>query len=265
MVEKFVKSDPAFASDKFLIFADIGLNTPKYADTLEKRGNLVLLDHHATSHHLIGRPWAEIDEKNVRCGSKMLCDYLDQYFANDHRRDYVRYLTNVINDFDLWQKKIPLADQLATLMTFLGQTRFVEKFSFDMIRPLNDEVFLIDFEADLVEILESRRDEAIDELVGKATVREITLPDQTRVTVGFVITDDPNISLLLNRMLERKSEIQVAASVSIAKGAVSLRSRNGEPDVSRIAGIFNGGGHKAAAGHRLPQDINELILEHIYE
>jgi len=272
MVEQFVKKDPIFKEDRFLIFADVGLNTPKYADVLERRGNLVMLDHHNTSLHLVGRHWAEIEEKNQRCGTRMLRDYL---VANVPGGKFIgssswRIFANLLDDHDRWIREIPGSEDMATLMSFLGQQDFITRFVnpkeriCESIREGRGKSFLTEFEEDLLGILQRRRDEAIAEVIEKAIVKEIKLPDDSRVTVGFVITDEPNISLLLNRLLEEKPEIQIAASVCMPKGAVSLRSRGGNPDCSYVAGLFKGGGHKAAAGHRLPQDLSEVILEHIY-
>lgn len=286
MVEKFVKSDPVFQSDKFLIFADVGLNTPKYADILEKRGNLVMLDHHNTSLHLLGRYWAEIEEKNERCGTRMLRDYLIMLGDEEAEKGppfdgplsqcrilkstSYRAFADLLDDHDRWIRKIPGSEDMATIMSFLGQQDFISRFSDPKARvcaniPLGrGKSFLSEFEEDLLGILAKRRDEAIEEAIGKAFVRDVKLPDGTTVTVGFVITLEPNISLLLQRLLEQKPEIRIAASISLDKGAVSLRSRGGEPDCSYVAGLFGGGGHKGAAGHRLPQDLNDMIVEHIY-
>lgn len=273
MVEKFIKSDPIFNSNKFLIFADIGLNTPKYADVLEKRGNLVMLDHHNTSLHLVGRSWAEIEETNQRCGTRMLRDYLIERVPENGK--YIkstswRIFADLLDDHDRWIRKIPGSEDMATIMSFLGQQDFITRFIDPKDRICQNvskqrgKTFLTEFEEDLLGILARRRDEAIEECLKRCKVRSVTLPDGSLVTMGIMITMEPNVSLLLNRLLEERQEVQVAVSVSLEKGAVSMRSRGGSPDVSRIAGLFGGGGHKAAAGHRLPQDMNDLIVEHIY-
>lgn len=277
MVEKFVKKDPDFDSGKFMIFADIGLNTPKYADILERRGNLVMLDHHNTSLHLVGRHWAQIEERNERCGTRMLRDYL--IWINDLegvgqgnilKSSSYRNFADLIDDHDRWIRKIDGSEDMATIMSFLGQKDFIERFKDPKDRICQNiprgrgKSFLTEFEDDLLGLLSKRRDESITEVVKKAKTRVLSLPDGTSVTAGIVITDEPNISLLLNRMLEERSDIEIAVSVCLDKGAVSLRSRGGTPDVSQIAGHFGGGGHKAAAGHRLPPDLNDVILEHIY-
>jgi oligoribonuclease NrnB/cAMP/cGMP phosphodiesterase (DHH superfamily) len=286
MVEKFVKKDPVFSSDKFLIFADVGLNTPKYADILEKRGNLVMLDHHNTSLHLLGRHWAQIEETNQRCGTRMLRDYLIELGDAEAEKgppfdgpftmcrvlksSSYRNFADLLDDHDRWIRKIPGSEDMATIMSFLGQQDFITRFSDPKDRICQNiakgrsKVFLTEFEEDLLGILAKRRDEAIAEAIEKAFVRDVKLPDDTHVNVGFVITMEPNISLLLQRLLEAKPEIQIAASICIEKGAVSLRSRGGVPDCSYVAGLFSGGGHKGAAGHRLPQDLNDMIVEHIY-
>jgi oligoribonuclease NrnB/cAMP/cGMP phosphodiesterase (DHH superfamily) len=273
MVEKFVKKDPVFQGDKFLIFADVGLNTPKYADVLERRGNLVLLDHHDTSLHLAGRHWAEIEEKNQRCGTRMLRDYLIANVpgGNILQSSSYRNFADTIDDHDRWlREKLPLSEDMATFMVFVGQQDFITRFADPKERICQNiaagrsKTLFTPFEDDVINILDRRRDEAIEEAMKKVTVKEIKLSDGSQVIGAFLISNEPNISLLLNRVLEVYPQAQIAVSVCIEKGATSIRSRGGDPDVGRIASLLGGGGHKAAAGHRLPQDLNEIILEHIY-
>jgi oligoribonuclease NrnB/cAMP/cGMP phosphodiesterase (DHH superfamily) len=278
MVERFVKKDPVFQSNKFLIFADVGLNTPKYAEVLERRGNLVLIDHHDTSLHLLGRHWAEIEEKNQRCGTMMLRDYLIRIddenkvgFGRRLKSTSYRIFAESIDDHDRWlRQKLPFSEDLATFMVFVGQQDFITRFADPKDRICQNialgrgKVYFTQFEDDIINILDRRRDEAIEEAMKKVTVKEIKLSDGTQVIGGFVVTNEPNISLLLNRLLEVYPQVQMAVSVCIEKGAVGIRSRAGELDVGRIAGLLGGGGHKGAAGHRLPQDLSEVILEHIY-
>jgi oligoribonuclease NrnB/cAMP/cGMP phosphodiesterase (DHH superfamily) len=273
MVEKFIKKDPAFQGDKFLIFADVGLNTPKYADVMERRGNLVLLDHHDTSLHLLGRHWAEIEERNERCCTRMLRDYLIANVPGGRvlKSTSYRVFAETIDDHDRWlRQKLPLSEDLATFMVFVGQQDFITRFADPKERICQNiaagrgHALFTPFEDDVINILDRRRDEAIEEAVKRATIKEIKLSDGTTVTGGFVITNEPNISLLLNRLLDVHPQAQIAVSVCIEKGAVGIRSRGGQPDVGHIAHLLGGGGHKAAAGHRLPQDLSEVILEHIY-
>ena len=55
----------------------------------------------------------------------------------------------------------------------------------------------------------------------------------------------------------------VACQINIDRNSVSLRSRDGTDD-SEIAMYYGGGGHKAAAGHSLPQHLVEDIIETIH-
>lgn len=97
MLENFVKKDPVFAGDEFIIFADIGLNVPKYATRIDKRGNCVLLDHHKTSAHLADRPWAGVDMD--ACGTELLRRYLGDDIGPEHTVT-CETLARVIDDHD---------------------------------------------------------------------------------------------------------------------------------------------------------------------
>lgn len=268
MVERFIKSDPVFNTDKFLIFADVGLNLPKYADILEKRGNIVLLDHHNTSLHLAGRSWAEIEEKNERCGTVMLRDYLITNFPDEGRfikSTSWRIFASILDDFDRWQNKIPDSERLVNLFAFLGQEDFVEKFIDPKARlGTPSHKLFYKHEEDLLVILERRRSEAIEQCIRKAIRQDLSLPDGSTVSVVYVISAETNVSIILQSMLDANPDSQVAIQLNVDKGSAHLRSRNSNPDVSAIAGMFGGGGHKSASGHRLPQGLSQYIIDEVY-
>lgn len=260
MVEKFVKTDPAFEQDVFLIFADVGLNLPKYAEKFEKRGQLVVLDHHKTSLHMKDREWACI--RMEACGSELLRRYLN--VGNLIPAEYeatCRNLATIIDDHDRWLLNDPLSMDLAAFMSFVGQADFVDRYANGRkVNDLKTDLFT-PFERDVLGILIRRRDEAIVRCIKHAKVRDLFLGNRD-VRVAYVISDEPNTSILLDELLKQKPDVNVAVQVMMSHNKVSLRSRGGVPDVSEIAQQFGGGGHAAASGHLLPHSlIDELIAE----
>ncbi len=250
MLERFVKDDPLFQSDKFLIFADIGFNSSKYSDVLDKRGNCVLIDHHKTSLHMDGRYWANIDMD--ACGTELLRRYLKMDFATD------KFFANVIDDHDRWIGNIPEGHDLAMLMSFLGQQEFIERFRERCTS--NFERMFDSEDLRLVAILKRRRDEFIDEAMKHVRTRDVIICNRA-FRIGYVITDDSNTSMLLMELLKRRSDVQVAAQIMMGHEKVSLRSR-GDFDVSELAQRFGGGGHAAASGHLITKSlIDDLIGE----
>lgn len=257
MVERFIKDEPLINSDKFMIFADIGFpDDTKYVNKLEKRGNCVVLDHHKTSLHMKGRPWCLIDAEG-NGGSACGCELLRQYLGVEDAG--IKYLCGVIDDHDRWLRKDPNSEDLATLTVFLGQKIFVDWFSG---RDFNAGLFT-KTELDMLSVLKERRDENIENAIRKVVVKDIVFNGRT-VKIGYVVTPEPNISLLLDTLLTRKPELDVACSIGIDKGAASFRSKKGL-DVSEMAKYFGGGGHFAAAGHRLPDSLISEMIEVVHD
>jgi hypothetical protein len=288
MVERFVKEDPVFQSDSFLIFADVGLNTPKYADVFEKRGNLVLLDHHKTSLHMKGRTWAEIDAEGnggTRCGTRMLRDYLirlggwyDGYASlNEQARvlksSSYRFFAETVDDFDRWIRSNHQSEDLADLHVFYGQQEFVRRFSGEndpkqrrnsnISDGLSHAGFLTRTEREIIESLRKRRDEQIERAVEKAILREISLSTGS-VKAVVLVSSLPYTSVMLERAQVAHPGTQVAVQVDLDNGKCSWRTDDPEIDVALACREFRGGGHRAAAGHRLPSDLYETVLENIY-
>ena len=281
MVERFVKSDPAIQSDKVLLFTDVGVNGPKYADILEKRGNVILLDHHVTSSHMKDRPWCLIDSDEngdcSKCASVMFLEYLRSCGMLLDTREY-DWLVRVIDDLDRWQKKEKMSELLGTMMVFLGQRDFIDRFKNVSERysrmesnsigffEESSEFFNID-ERMVMSILIKRRDQSIASAIKKAIVRDVSYETsdgtQMEVKVAYVVSSEPNVSLLLDELkIEKSKEANVFALVNFDKRVVSLRSN--VIDVSEMAKYFSGGGHKNAAGHPIPQSLINSIIEEIH-
>lgn len=258
MVERFIKDEQAlFDSDKFVIFADVGVSNPDYADRLEKRGNVHLLDHHKTSAFLKGRPWCHIDCENggTACGTELLRRYLGLERTSDKR------LAAVIDDHDRWKLKIPESTDLATFSVFVGQEEFIDRFAG---RDVSNGLLTVT-EKELLKILVKRRDESIKSAIRKAIVKDVAYVAGAQirtVKVGYILSSEPNVSLLLDQLLEQRNEIDVACQIHLGKESVSLRSKR--YDVSEMAKYFGGGGHAGAAGHRLPPNFVKDLVDEVH-
>lgn len=253
MVERMIKNERLLESDKFIIFADVGLtkgSASKYADELEKRGNCVLIDHHATSEWLSSREWCDIRMEG--CGTELLRQYLGL------EDDSSKALARLIDDHDRWLRKDTMSEQLATFVTFVGHDEFISRF---LSRDINNGVFTL-LEEEMLAIMIRRRDEMIADAIKKVVVREIDLDGET-LKVGYITSQEQNTSLMLNRLLEQRHDIDVAAQINLHKRTVSLRSINGY-DTTKLAQKFGGGGHKAASGHRMSDSIVNELIERIH-
>lgn len=276
-LKKFIDEHPVMKKDRFIIFADVSLSTVEDANVLEKRGNCVLIDHHLTAKHMQDRSWCYIDcdgNSGSGCACMLLLSYLsysrwlwgDIFMANHEVID----LTNAIDDNDRWLQKDPRSAEMAAYMTFVGQKRFVEAFS-DLSRwypPTSVEYggwnkwgagIWKDWERTVLEIIQDQKNNNIERIIRDVIVHDVVM-DNEEIPVAYVVSSEQNVSQLLMTVLDRFPNAKVAAQISVDKGAVSLRSR-GDVDVSAMAKMFGGGGHRSAAGHPLPKNLSKLIVE----
>jgi oligoribonuclease NrnB/cAMP/cGMP phosphodiesterase (DHH superfamily) len=267
-VERFMKNDPVFKTDKFLIFADLGLNQKtafdtKHAEEMEKRGNCVILDHHESSLYLETRPWCRIDMN--ACGTELLRRYLVFYgFMKENTPDAFMKLSNLIDDFDRGFFRDSRALAMADLFTFVGQQRFIDRFKSPWARFI-DENFWGPDELEILDIIRDRRLEATEFAVKRVVKRELLVPEYFSFPLkgAFLVSSEPYINHILMRILDENTDCQFAAQINFDKGSVSLRSR-GDINVREIAQLFGGAGHRAASGHPIPKDTVSEILEFMY-
>jgi len=256
MLERFIKNDLDGFKGKFVIFADIGLagdKGSKYADILEKRGNCVLIDHHVTSTHMKGKEWCDIRMES--CGTELLRQYLKLEDESS------KAMAALIQDHDLWLRNDPRSVDLAAFTVFVGQDIFVERF---MDRDVTKE-FFTPLETEMMAIMIRRRDQFIAAAIRKVIVKDVIWgdTDEKLAKVGYIISPEMNVSLLLDTLLIEKPELDIGCQINFEKGSVSLRSNRGY-DVSEFAEYYGGGGHKAASGHKIADEIMKGIFEEIH-
>jgi len=252
MTERFIKEDLPGLAGKFIIFADIGLSGPnqaRYADELEKRGDVVLIDHHNTSLGLKDRSWCTIRMES--CGTELLRQYLQLEDESS------KALAILIQDHDLWLGKNPLSMDLAAFTVFAGQDVFVDRF---LDRDVRNGVFN-ELETELMKIVTRRRDQFIQILCKKAFVKDVTYGDKI-AKIGYIVSSEMNVSLLLDTLLKQRPEIDIACQINFDKNSASMRSRG--YDVSEFAKYFGGGGHVRASGHRLSDQLIQDLVNEIH-
>lgn len=253
MLERFLKNDLDSLCDRFIIFADIGLTkkSETYVELLEKRGSCVLLDHHSTSLFVDGKPWCDV--RQDICGTEMLRQYLGLEDESS------KALAALIMDHDIWIQKDPRSLDLAAFTVFVGQDIFVDRFvDRDITKGLFDPL-----ETELMKIMTRRRDQFIAACIKKVIVRDVKWGDGRVAKVGYIISGEMNVTLMLDVLLRERPDLDVGCQINFEKGSVSLRSRNGY-DVAEMATYYGGGGHKAAAGHRIPEAMLLDVLKEVH-
>ena len=271
-LRKFVDENHLMKGDRFVIFADVGITSAEDADALEKRGNCVLIDHHLSAKHMQDRSWCYIDcdgNSGSACACKLFLSYMaysyeswSRVFMENHE---ILHLTNAIDDNDRWLQKNPRSAEMAAYMTFVGQKRFIKAFidlsrwgdNFSSLSP--NKTIWYEWEETVLEIIQDQKNKNIERLLRDVIVHDIEM-DNEMIPVGYVVSSEQNVSQLLMTVLQRFPEVKVAAQISVDKGSISMRSR-GDVDVSALAKMFHGGGHRSASGHPLPKNLSKLIIE----
>lgn len=283
VLESFIKKNELMATNDFLIFADVGITDPKYYSLLQGRGNFVFIDHHATSLVL-----EEVEDRSQLyidmggCGAELLRKYLAAVVNPKFDRHSFRSFTAVVDDQDRWLNRYPASQELIMFVSMAGQEDFIERFldvterfslpsfvemqqgdeSVDL-QPLKTTGFFKEFETEFLKVMIRRRDENIETALKKVVVKEQDFPGVGKVKVGYLVSGDPNISLILHLMLDRHPEIQMAVQISLDRNSASLRSR-GDFDTTKVSTLFGGGGHKAASGHKLDKDLAKMIIDEVH-
>lgn len=250
-LERWMKQERngILASDRPIIVADIGTAHPDYIGELDRRGNLVVLDHHKTSIPMVGHDWAIVDVG--ACGTELLRRYLRLDELNDI------CLAEVIDDFDRWQRQIAWSSDLADFHVFLGQHQFVLRFA----ERRFEDVILYEEEDGIIRMIQVRKDEDIAYALRSAIEAPFPLEGAPDASAVILVTDCPYTTHLLDEALQRHPGAQLAVQVMLGIRKVSLRSRS-DFDVSEVAKRFGGGGHAQAAGYRIQKSlIDDLVTE----
>lgn len=204
-------------------------------------GELQLLDHHRSSAHLAGRPWATIDESHSATGL---------LFRHLGSPDRFAEFAALVEDHDLWRHQDPRSRRLAMLLALLGSQRFLTRFAG---RP---EVEFTEGEELVLELEESRRESYLVRKAEQAILRDLR-------GVTWAICYAESYQSDVSERLMTRFRADATAIVNPSKRTVSLRGRT--VDVAAIAERQGGGGHQRAAAFTFRGRPLEMTLERFEE
>lgn len=242
------------AKDDEIIFVDIGPTPEQLVALAEKVAFVTVLDHHKTMFEAWGRDGAEqyghTEEKwrvylnQNKSGARLAWDYCSG--GNPPR------LVTYVEDHDLWRKMLPDTEEVRS---YIGSIAY----DFAKYAELNRKLETpegVGHVIDAGRALVAARNKVIDELQKKA--EPLTIAGKLALVVNYGVSH--TVSEIGHRLAYASQDgIGVVWSVNNDVVEVSLRSRK-EVDVSEIAKSFGGGGHKNAAGFRVP--LYEFMLRY---
>ena len=211
-------------------FVDFSLKRDKMLELAELVDRIVVIDHHKTAEaELIDLP--ENIEVNFNMNeSGATLTWL--YFYDEPIPEIFEY----IKDRDLWNWKLPYSREISEALAFLIKPNDINSF--------RDNAFMgITALKEIGSTLLKKKNQQVQSKLSK--VRDLTLCD-----IEFkIINVTENISELGNEIcIEYNKPALMYFITQDMKVICSLRSINELSDVSKVATIFGGGGHRNASG-----------------
>ena len=252
----------------YIYITDIRVNE-EVAELLDKRGGVVLLDHHPTALGLNKHSWCKVmveDLNGVKTyGTKMFYHWLDMNGCLNEELETNEALSRfaeLVRNYDTWRwselgEDGVICKQVNDLMYLYGRDRFITW----CISEIHDDVFPRLYSAD--ELLLNTKQKEIDEYVEEKNKQLFTSPMCGRVC-GFVFAEK-YVSELGNRLCKMHPEIDYVAMIDMGSKTVSYRTIKDDIDLGKdVAQLFGGGGHPKAAGSEFSVDVQFKTIEKIF-
>ncbi len=252
-----------------ILLVDIAPGTEEGAAFLHERGNFHVIDHHKSAEFLHGRAGFHVPRENLACGTELFREWLEDNGMPKFGMPPFKRLASVIDDHDRWVMQQPMSIEIPRLFALIGQKEFVERFM-DVEGRFGEERgnYWTPAEAEMLELISKAQATRFKHLCENRFIQRKQMFEGREILIGYIISDEPNCSELLHQYLALRPEVDVAAQINLNLGKVSLRSE-GRVDCMRFAQSINdlpgqAGGHANAAGHSLPDGLNELIIRSVH-
>ena len=290
-VKEFLESGE-YTNFKEIILTDISVNeeVAEMLNEVAKEGIEVrLYDHHKTALWLNKYSWATVEEKlklrfgdlRLTCGSEL---FYVLYFLPKTENDNISYemlesldyIIEGIRAYDTWdwfnEKRInKTISELAYKLNTLYYYYFAEDFCnmlVDFIKNADeDSLRLIPEEMQIVfEVLEKQKQSKIKQILKSVRYSEDYLNGK-KYKVAYVIAYDYASDLGSTILNQEEREVDIAVIWNPLHGAVSLRSKRPDVDVSAIGKSItdSSGGHTNASGFTPNHDVFDIVMKKLFE
>lgn len=279
----------------FITDISVSENVAKALDYLhQQNGNIQLIDHHETALWLNEYEWASVtvesDEGVLTSGTSLLNDYLKTIFVSSGANVTSEIQSEAIDEFaemvrlyDTWdwdRKGLVVPLQLNDLLTQLGDTQFIHRFS------NNPEVLFSGFETDLIKRVTRERDSYIKAKLNQAiqitpnvstfisTHTDITKYSDTEIESLRKVVTSPDDTLEITLVMVERFHSEVGNALAketeglvimldLNRNSMSFRTESDVFPVNHLAILFGGGGHARASGSPLSSSLLETYFTHI--
>jgi len=234
---------------------------------------LLLLDHHVSGQECANiYKWYILDSS--RCATKISFEYFTKRFSNmSAKTAWLCQIVEMINSIDIWREEGEFFDFGKVALGMIASSNELNRFMFDeehriykfslldqikyyLGKPKGEVAFdNAIFRLKKIALKGDPDNQTMDfitsniqaELLGKMKEKcRIFYKDKS----GFLSYGMGGISVLANLFLRQNEDVDFYMDINL-RGTVSLRA-NGNCDVSLLSKeIFNGGGHRNAAGGKM--------------
>lgn len=236
--------------NKHVVICDFSYKKEDLLKIIKLAKSFVILDHHKTTEEKL----KDIPKKYKIFRMDHSGAYLTwRYF---HRNKQVPMMIKYIEDRDIWNKKLKHTDEINTYIYSLAMT-------FEEYAKLLDENFINNIAYIYGDAMLKQNEKIISSAIKFASPKFVKLKDK------YYFVSHLNSSILKselgNRAFNEYPNINFSLTYSIKDWSnstiFSLRSLDTATDVSNIAKIFDGGGHKCASGVKINYVANTLPWE----
>lgn len=263
-------------TDSSVLIVDFSLPMDILVDLAGKNYGVYLTDHHASAFKMLAEEYSDVEDiptdatfeysdgninldiylDNNRSGCGIIRDFVkDMVFGeycyitdllNAHSR--LLKVINAIEDRDLWRFLLPDTEVYAAIMSDVSKT--VESW---------DRIFyeLTDTEFDKIFSRAKTIKEVHNTMAGEAASKATLIDFQG---MKIPVLNCTSLISLTNDKMDKDTGISMTYFISSDPVViVSLRSR-GDINVGKMAEKYGGGGHKNAAGFKLPVNLLSDLL-----
>lgn len=258
---------PALTPDDQLIIVDFSYD-PKVLIALAESGvDVLLLDHHKSARE----DWEKVVTLDTTLlGYEYRTKKLRVVFSDKHSGAVLAWkwfrpatpvpgMLRYIEDRDLWKWALPASKQINKYMNLVDKTfsafnnldRMFDKPPTADADHVSEKMIVM---ASMGQALVINDNKLIETIIKDSYSEHLIYnPYEQPVLVGEINCPAPLASDACNLLLNLKPDIGIAMAVRFQKDEmyVSARSRPDGPDVSELARLFGGGGHKNAAGYSI--------------
>lgn len=266
-IEFFLEED---TPDTFLLITDLSpneLNIERLNVHYKTYKNIQLIDHHKTALILNDYEWGTVivedEEGDLTSATSLFYQYL---VANEllQPTESLNEFVELVRQYDTWEwekNENEQAKKLNSLFYLISIDEFEEK----MIERLqiSEHFDFDDFETKIL----TMEDNKIERYI-RLKKREIVQAQIEEEIVGVVYGESYH-SELGNELGKEYPHLDYIAIVNMGSKKISLRTIHDHIDVSKIAGLYGGGGHQKASGCTLIEEayknfvLNTFALEAI--